>query len=71
MERVKISPQKKSECIAYALAHPEIAVKQLAHDLGIGNSTLSNWLQKARQNGQRAAGRSQIIRQERGVVDST
>jgi len=45
---MKISPQKKAQCIEYALSHPEISVKQLAQDMGIGNSTLSKWLQEAK-----------------------
>ena len=31
-----ISPQKKKECIDYALAHPEIGTAKLAADFGIG-----------------------------------
>ena len=44
-----ISAEKKQECIAYALAHPEINARQLAADLGIGHSTLSKWLSQAPQ----------------------
>jgi len=48
MSRNKISPQRKAECIQYALSHPEISVKQLAADFGIGHSTLHKWLQDAK-----------------------
>jgi transposase-like protein len=53
-----ISPQKKKECIDYALAHPEIDTPKLAADFGIGHSTLSGWLKKARQRGVQGASRS-------------
>jgi transposase len=65
MKRITISAQKKSECIAYALSHPEIAVKQLAHDLGIGNSTLSKWLQVERASGRSGSERKLSPEQER------
>ena len=41
-----ISPQKKKECIDYALAHPETGTAKLAADFGIGHSTLSGWLKR-------------------------
>jgi transposase-like protein len=47
----KISPQKKSECINYALSHPEISLEQLAKDFGIGYSTLHKWIREARAAG--------------------
>jgi len=53
-----ISPLKKKECIDYALAHPEIPTAKLAADFGIGHSTLSGWLKKARQQGVQGASRS-------------
>ena len=46
-----ISPQKKQECIDYALAHPEISTSKLATDFGVGHSTLCGWLKKAREQG--------------------
>ena len=51
MTRLNISPEKKQECIDYALAHPEINLKQLSGDLGIGHSSLSKWVRQARQKG--------------------
>jgi transposase len=60
-----ISPQKKKECIDYALAHPEIGTAKLAADFGIGNSTLSGWLKKARQQGVQGASRSLTADQQR------
>lgn len=50
MKRNKISVQRKAECIQYALTHPEISVKQLAADFGVGHSTLHKWLQDAKQS---------------------
>lgn len=49
MSRNKVSPQRKAECVQYALSHPEISVKQLAADFGVGYSTLQKWLQDAKQ----------------------
>ena len=46
-----ISPQKKQECIDYALGHPEISTAQLATDFGVGHSTLCGWLKRAREQG--------------------
>jgi transposase len=60
-----ISPQKKKECIDYALAHPEIATAKLAADFGVGHSTLSGWLKKARQQGVQGASRSLTAEQQR------
>jgi transposase-like protein len=59
------SPQKKKECIDYALAHPEIGTAKLAADFGIGHSTLSGWLKKARQQGVHGASRSLTADQQR------
>ena len=58
MKIQKITPQKKQECVAYALSHPEIALRQLAHDFGIGYSTLQRWVREARQSGQEGSSRS-------------
>lgn len=65
MTRSTISPQKKQECIDYALVHPEIGAKQLAADLGIGYSTLSRWLRQARQKGVEGANRDLSAEQQR------
>lgn len=48
MKPEKQSPQHKLECLNYALSHPDIALKQLASDFGIGYSTLLKWAAKAR-----------------------
>jgi transposase len=50
MKRNKISAQRKLECIQYALNHPEIGVRQLALDFGVGHSTLHKWLQDAKES---------------------
>jgi transposase len=60
-----ISSEKKQECIAYALAHPEINARQLAADLGIGHSTLSKWLSQARVQGVQGANRTLTAEQQR------
>ena len=60
-----ISPQKRQECVEYALAHPEITTAQLASDLGVGHSTLCNWLKKAREQGVAGAPRTLSAEQQR------
>jgi transposase len=65
MKRAVFSPQKKQECVAYALAHPEMTSKQLASDLGIGASTLDKWIKLARQNGTAPGERKLTPEQER------
>lgn len=51
MKTPKITPQKKQECISYALAHPELTLKPLAKDFGVGHSSLSKWVRAARVTG--------------------
>jgi transposase len=58
MKTQKITTQKKQECVAYALSRPEIGLRQLADDFGVGYSTLHKWVRDARQNGQEGASRS-------------
>jgi len=60
-----IGPQKKQECIEYALAHPEISTAKLATDFGIGHSTLCKWLKTAREQGVQGASRSLTADQQR------
>jgi transposase len=52
MRNAKFSPQKRQECVAYAMAHPEQSVKKLSQDLGVGYSTLDKWVRQAKLNGQ-------------------
>jgi transposase len=52
MRNERFSPQKRQECVAYAMAHPEQSVKKLAQDLGVGYSTLDKWVRQAKLNGQ-------------------
>src|SRR6186713_3307877 len=61
----KISPQKKQESIAYALAHPEIGLPQLALDLGVAYSSLQKWVREARVAGVAGAQRQLSPEQER------
>lgn len=61
----KISPQKKSECLNYALSHPEISLEQHAKDFGIGYSTLHKWVREARQTGLAGAQRELSAEQKR------
>jgi transposase len=61
----KISAQKKSECLSYALLHPEISLEQHAKDFGIGYSTLHKWVRQARQAGQAGAQRELSAEQKR------
>ncbi len=51
MKRAIFSQQRRDECVAYALGHPEISMKQLAADLGVGSSTLDKWVRQARLKG--------------------
>jgi len=60
-----ISPQKKQECIEYALAHPEISTAKLATDFGVGHSTLCKWLKTAREQGVQGAVRTLSAEQQR------
>jgi len=60
-----ISPQKKQECIEYALAHPEISTAKLATDFGVGHSTLCKWLKTAREQGVQGAARTLSAEQQR------
>jgi transposase len=61
----KISPQKKTESINYALKHPEISIEQLSKDFGVGYSTLQKWLREARKAGQTEAQRELSPEQKR------
>jgi transposase-like protein len=65
MKSAAFSLQKKQECVAYALGHPEMTSKQLASDLGIGASTLDKWIKLAMQNGTAPGGRKLTPEQER------
>ena len=49
--QTRISPQKKQESISYALLHPQLGLKELAQELGIGYSTLHKWVREARAAG--------------------
>ena len=60
-----ISPQKKQECIDYALGHPEISTAQLATDFGVGHSTLCGWLKRAREQGVQGTPRTLSAEQQR------
>jgi hypothetical protein len=40
MRNERTSPQKRQECVAYAMSHPEQPMKKIAADLGVGYSTL-------------------------------
>jgi transposase-like protein len=48
---------KKSECLSYALSHPEISLEQHAKDFEIGYSTPHKWIRQAQQAGQASAQR--------------
>ena len=52
----RISNQKKQECVSYALAHPELALKGLAADMGVGYS-LDRWVRQAKRKGVQGADR--------------
>ena len=51
MKRLNINLEKKQECSDYAWAFSEINLKQLSAHLGIGHSSLSQWVMQARQKG--------------------
>jgi transposase len=51
MTKNRFSEQKRQDSVAYALAHPELPIKSIAADLGIGYSTLDKWVRQARLSG--------------------
>ena len=65
MSQERMRDQKKRESVAYALAHPEIPTKKLAGDLGIGYSTLDNWLRQTRGNSAAGSTRTLSAEQQR------
>lgn len=65
MTQSTIRAHKKQECIEYALAHPEIGLKHLSADLGVGYSTLGKWVRQARQKGVEGANRNLSADQQR------
>ena len=65
MSRTLFTPQKRQEAVAYAIAHPERSIKQLASDLGVGQSTLDKWVRNAKQSGAAGAERKLSPEQER------
>jgi transposase len=52
MKKERSSPQKRQECVAYMMSHADQSIKKLAVDLGVGYSTLDNWVRKAKLTGQ-------------------
>jgi transposase len=48
----KIPPQKKKQCIQYAIDHPERSLKELSVEFGVGYSSLQKWVKEARLSGQ-------------------
>ncbi len=51
MTKTRFTAQKRQDSVAYALAHPELSIKSIATDLGIGYSTLDKWVRQAKANG--------------------
>jgi transposase len=65
MKQVRFSQQRKQECVSYSLAHPELSIKQLAADLGVGVSTLDKWVRQAKLQGVSSTERRLSPEQER------
>lgn len=57
MTKQRFTEQKKQDCVAYALSHPELSIKAIAADLGVGYSSLDNWVRRAKLNGTAGAPR--------------
>jgi transposase len=57
MKQKRFTEQKRLDCVAYALAHPEISLKTIASDLGVGYSTLDKWVRQAKLSGSGGAQR--------------
>jgi transposase-like protein len=51
MKKQRFTEQKKQDCVAYALSHPELSIKAMAADLGVGYSSLDNWVRRAKLTG--------------------
>lgn len=64
MKRAQFTSQQKEKAVAYALAHPELPLKKVAEDMGIGYSTLDKWVRQERQNGSLNASRKLTPEQE-------
>jgi transposase len=47
MTKKRFSDQKRQDSVAYVQAHPELSIKAIAADLGIGYSTLDKWVRQA------------------------
>jgi transposase len=51
MTKNRFTEQRRQDCVSYALAHPEISIKNIAADLGVGYSTLDKWVRQAKTSG--------------------
>jgi transposase len=51
MTKSRFTDQKRQDSVAYALAHPELSIKTIAADLGLGYSTLDKWVRQVRLSG--------------------
>lgn len=69
MKRQQFSPQKRQECVEYALAHPERSAREIAQDLGIGESTLQHWIAKAKQAGTVGADARQLSPEQKRIQE--
>lgn len=46
----RYSAQFKQESIQYVQSHPELTIATIAQQLGVGYSTLDNWIRQHRKN---------------------
>lgn len=69
MKRQQFSPQKRQECVEYALAHPECSIRDIAKDLGIGESTLQHWIAKAKQAGTVGVNARELSAEQKRILE--
>ena len=61
----RYSSQFKQDALHFAQAHPSLGVASIAKQLGVGYSTLDNWLRQHRSHTGSAASSAQTAEQQR------
>lgn len=61
----RYSEQFKQEALNFVQTHPSVGIATVAKQLGVGYSTLDNWLRQHRQSLGRATATAQTAEQQR------
>ena len=61
----RYSAQFKQEALNFIQTHPSVAIATIAKQLGVGYSTLDNWLRQHRQSIGQVAATAQTAEQQR------